>query len=243
MTAESPQTDLRIDVLTLFPEVFPPLLRSSILGIAADKGKVQYHLHNIRDYTADKHGKVDARPYGGGPGMVMQCQPVFSACEAVQKMGERKGRLLLLSPQGRRLDQSMARDLADSERLMLLCGHYEGFDERIRTGLEPEEVSIGDYVLSSGEVAAAVVIDAVVRLIPGVLGHKDSSNEESFSEGLLEYPHYTRPAEFRSMAVPPVLRSGDHGRIAEWRRRQAARRTERRRADLLEHSDSEQDDG
>jgi tRNA (guanine37-N1)-methyltransferase len=239
-TDDTPQ---RIDVLTLFPEVFPPLLRSSILGIAAEKGRVDYHLHNIRNYASNKHRKVDDRPYGGGPGMVIQCQPVFDACEAVEEMDPRAGRLILLTPQGRRLDQPLVEEMAQSPRLMLLCGHYEGFDERIRTGLRPEEVSIGDYVLSSGEVAAMVLIDAVVRLLPGVLGHADSPTEESFADQTLEYPHYTRPEQFRGMKVPPVLLSGDHGKIAEWRRQQAARRTERRRADLLKNPDAEQDDG
>jgi len=234
---------LRIDVLTLFPEVFGPVLESSILGIAAHKGLVGYHVHDIREHSPDKHHKVDDRPYGGGPGMVMRCEPVFNAWEAVRAMDPRAGRLLLLTPQGERLTQAMARELAGAGRIALLCGHYEGFDERIRTGLPVEEVSVGDYVLSGGEVPAMVVIDAVVRLVPGVLGHEGSTSEESFSAGLLEYPQYTRPPQYRGMAVPDVLLSGNHAEIEQWRRQQSLDRTRRRRADLLGESRAENDDG
>lgn len=230
-------------MLTLFPEVFGSLLESSILGIASAGGVAEYHLHDIRDYSEDKHHKVDDRPYGGGPGMVMRCEPVFRAYEAVREMDERAGRLIMLTPQGRTLDQALARELAGADRLILLCGHYEGFDERIRIGLPVEEVSIGDYILSGGEVAAMAVIDAVVRLLPGALGHEESARQDSFSDGLLEYPHYTRPPEFRGMKVPEVLVSGDHARIERWRREEAARRTHHRRKDLLPRLSTENSDG
>ena len=235
------RNQLRIDVLTLFPDVFEPLLQTSMVGIAAEKELVSYHLHNIRDYTSDKHGKVDDRPYGGGPGMVIKCEPVFKAWEAVREMDDPEGRLVLLTPQGKRFDQEMAGSFAREKRLVFLCGHYEGFDERIRQGLPVEEVSLGDYVLSSGETAAMVIIDAVVRLVPGVLGHQDSSTEESFADGMLEYPHYTRPENFRGMRVPDVLLSGHHRRIKEWREQKAARRTRLRRPELLEDSHKEHD--
>lgn len=230
------QEALRIDVLTLFPDVFLPLLEASILGIAAGKGLVSYHLHDVRDYSSDKHHKVDDRPYGGGPGMVIRCEPVFAAYEAVRDMDARDGRLIVLSPQGRTFDQSMAEELSRCGRLILLCGHYEGFDERIYQGLPGTEVSIGDYVLSGGEIAALAIIDAVVRLVPGVLGNCEGAGSDSFSEGLLEYPQYTRPREFRGMAVPEVLLSGDHGLIDQWRRQEALRRTRSRRSDLLRTS-------
>jgi tRNA (guanine37-N1)-methyltransferase len=206
-----------------------------MLGIAERKGLVSYHLHNIRDYSQDKHQKVDDRPYGGGPGMVMRCEPIFRCCEAVREMDSRPGRLLLLTPQGKRVDHAMARELAASDRLILLCGHYEGFDERVRVGLPVEEVSIGDYVLSGGEAAAMVIVDAVVRLVPGVLGHEESALLDSFERGLLEYPQYTRPPEFRGMKVPGVLLSGDHKAIEDWRLETAKERTESRRSDLLKH--------
>ena len=225
---------LRFDILTLFPELFPPLLDTSIPGIARDKGLVDYHLHDIRDYTEDKHRKVDDRPYGGGPGMVMACQPVFDCYEAVREMAEPAGRLLLLTPKGRRFDQAMAAELSAEERVLLLCGRYEGFDQRIHDALPAEEVSIGDFVLSGGEVAAMAIVDATVRLVPGVLGHEDSAEQDSFSSGLLDHPHYTRPPEYRGMQVPDVLLSGDHGRIDEWRTEQARKRTQEARADLIE---------
>lgn len=236
---------LRFDVLTLFPAVLEPFLRESILGIAQQKGLVAYYLHDIRDYSPDKHHKVDDRPYGGGPGMVMRCEPVFRCYEAVRDMDERPGRLLLLTPQGRRFDQEMARDLSRSDRIILLCGRYEGFDERIRQGLPAEEVSIGDYVLSGGEAAAMVIIEATVRLVDGVLGHEESAQRDSFAEGMLEGPQYTRPPEFRGMKVPDVLVSGNHEQIENWRREQARKRTQERRADLLptEKQEAETTDG
>ncbi len=234
---------LRFDVLTLFPEVFEPVLKCSILGLAAAKGLVEFHLHDIRDYSEDKHRKVDDRPYGGGPGMVIQCEPVFRACEAVRDMAPEPGRLILLTPQGRRLDDAAAREYARADRLLLLCGHYEGFDERIRVGLPVEEVSIGDYVLSGGEVAAMVVIDAVVRLLPDALGHEDSAAQDSFANGLLDYPQYTRPPEFRGMRVPDLLLGGNHAEIEAWRHAAAAERTRQRRADLLHKQRTEHSDG
>ena len=233
---------LRFDVLTLFPEVFPPLLQSSMLGIAEGKGLAEYHLHDIRDYSPDKHRKVDDRPYGGGPGMVMRCEPLFNCYEAVRAMDPEPGRLLLLTPQGRPFDQETARDLSRSDRIIILCGHYEGFDERIRCGLPVEEISIGDFVLSGGEVAAMAIMDAAVRLVPGVLGHEDSAEDDSFSNGLLEYPHYTRPPEYKGMKVPDVLLSGHHAQIQQWRREQARKRTLHRRADLIEQKDKRNGD-
>jgi len=229
---------LRIDILTLFPEVFPPMLGASILGRASRAGHVAYHLHDIRDYSRDKHRKVDDKPYGGGPGMVIQCEPVFRAYEAVRDMDPREGRSILFTPQGRRFDQEQAEELSGAGRLILLCGHYEGFDERIRRGLPVEEVSVGDYVMTGGEIAAMTIVDVTVRLLPGVLGHADGAAEDSFSRGTLEHPHYTRPAEFRGMKVPDVLRSGNHKKIREWRRRKALERTRQRREDLLQERQS-----
>jgi len=234
---------MRIDVLTLFPEVCEPFFAASILGRAQAGGRVRIRCHDIRQYTTDPHGKVDDKPYGGGPGMVMTCQPVFDAIEALRAEEAIEDQLILLTPQGRRLDQKLVRELSARPRLILVAGHYEGFDERIRLGLSPLEVSIGDYVLSGGEAAAMVLVDAVVRLLPGVLGDDESHVEESFGSGvlagpgetqLLEYPQYTRPREFRGMSVPDILLNGDHGRIRAWRLEQALRRTAERRPDLLE---------
>ena len=219
---------MEIDILTLFPEMFEPVLSSSMLGIATDKKLVRCRLTDIRDYSTDSHKKVDDRPFGGGPGMVMRPEPIFAAVEAVEKMSTTPSLRLLLTPQGRPFDQKYARQLSRASRLMLICGRYEGFDERVRTGLDARELSVGPYVLGGGEIAAMVVIDAVVRLIPGALGDEMSAVEESFENGLLEYPQYTRPREFRGMKVPEVLLSGDHRRIAEWRHRQSLLRTERR---------------
>ncbi len=225
---------MRIDILTLFPEMFHAVLGQSMLRLAQEKGLVDYHLWNIRDYTLDKHKKVDDRPYGGGPGMVMAPEPVFRAIEAVEGDGTGPaGRKVLLTPQGDRFTQSMADALAREDRLMLVCGHYEGFDERIRQGFDFQEISIGDYVLSGGEVPAMVVIDAVVRLVPGVLGDEDSPKSESFKDGLLEYPQYTKPREFRGLKVPDVLVSGHHEKIQKWREEQAEERTRSKRPDLF----------
>jgi tRNA (guanine37-N1)-methyltransferase len=224
---------LRFDVLTLFPDMFGPALESSILGIARRRGLVEYRLHDIRHYSPDKHRKVDERPYGGGPGMVMRCEPVFNCYEAVSRMAEEPGHLLLLTPQGRTFDQRMASRFARERRIIILCGRYEGFDERIRQGLPAEEVSIGDYVLSGGEAAALVIIDATVRLVPGVLGHDQSAAMDSFAGGLLEHPQYTRPPRYRGMEVPEVLQSGDHGQIEKWRAEKSRERTRARRKDLI----------
>jgi tRNA (guanine37-N1)-methyltransferase len=223
---------LRIDILTLFPEMFAPVLGTSIPKRAAEKGLVEYHLTNIRDFATDAHQSVDDKPFGGGPGMVMMCQTVFDAVEHVEKQDPRPATRIILTPAGQRFDQGLAENLARRERLLLVAGHYEGFDERIIEGLAPIELSIGDYVLSGGELASMVVVDAVVRLQPGALGAEDGTAEESFGDGLLEYPQYTRPREYRGMNVPEVLLSGNHKAIAQWRLEQRKLRTQQRRPDL-----------
>ena len=223
---------LRIDILTLFPDLFAPVLGTSIPKRAAEKGLVSYHLTNIRDFATDAHLSVDDKPFGGGPGMVMMAPVVFDAVEHAERQDERPATRILLTPQGARFDQATAAELARRDRLLLIAGHYEGFDERIIEGLRPMELSVGDYVLSGGELAAMVVIDAVVRLLPGALGAEDGAADESFADGLLEYPQYTRPREYRGMGVPDVLLSGNHGAIAQWRLEQRRRRTQDRRPDL-----------
>jgi tRNA (guanine37-N1)-methyltransferase len=223
---------VRIDILTLFPEMFTAVLGTSIPKRAAEKGLVSYHLTNIRDFATDAHKSVDDKPFGGGPGMVMMCQTLFDAVESVEKQDAAKCVRILLTPQGRKFDQSVAQELAAADRLLLIAGHYEGFDERISEGLTPVELSIGDFVLSGGELAAMVVIDAVVRLLPGALGAEDGAADESFADGLLEYPQYTRPREFRGMQTPDVLLSGNHAEIAKWRLEQRKERTKQRRPDL-----------
>jgi tRNA (guanine37-N1)-methyltransferase len=223
---------LRIDILTLFPEMFPPILGTSIPKRAAEKGLVSYHLTNIRDFATDAHKSVDDKPFGGGPGMVMMAPVLFDAVEHAEKQDTRSATRILLSPQGRRFDQTVAEELAGHERLLLIAGHYEGFDERIIESLSPMELSIGDYVLSGGELAAMVVIDAVVRLLPGALGAEHGAVDETFAGGLLEYPQYTRPREFRGMNVPDILLSGNHAKIAAWRLEQRKARTQQRRPDL-----------
>ena len=225
---------MRIDVLTLFPEAFAGPLEASILGRALSGGVAEVHLHDIRDYAVDRRQIVDDYAYGGGPGMVMKPEPLAAAIEAVREGATPSGRTVLLTPQGRLMGQTVVEELAALERLVLVCGHYEGVDERIREHLIDDEVSIGDYVLSGGEVAALVVIDAVVRRLPGTLGSADSLLEESHSDGLLEYPQYTRPAEFRGWRVPDILLSGNHGEISRWRRLQRIIRTARRRPELLD---------
>jgi tRNA (guanine37-N1)-methyltransferase len=224
---------MRVDVLTLFPEMFESPLSCSILNRAQEASLVEIILTDIRDFAADSYRKVDDKPYGGGPGMVMMPGPVFDCFEHVRKLSLDKGRTILLTPQGQRFNQKIAAELSKEKRLILIAGKYEGFDERIRIGLDAEQISIGDYVLNGGELAAMVIIDAVVRLLPGALGDEDSAKDDSFSEGLLEYPHYTRPEVFRGMKVPEILLSGDHAKIAEWRRRQALERTKKWRPDLL----------
>lgn len=219
---------MRFDVLTLFPEIFPGYLTQSILKLAIQKGLVEIHLWNIRDWAADKHKSVDDRPFGGGPGMVLRPEPVFAAVEAVRSQAEEPGLLIMLTPTGERLRQSLVKELSQQRRLLLLCGRYEGFDERIRLGLRPRELSIGDFICNGGEVPAMVLIDTVVRYVPGVLGDPDSLAEESHNDpGRLEYPQYTRPRVFRDMAVPDVLVSGDHGAVARWRQEQSMHRSRR----------------
>ncbi len=224
---------MRIDVITLFPEVMQPYLAASIPGRAQAAGVVTIALHQLRDYSSDPHRKVDDRPFGGGPGMVLTCQPVIDAVHAVEAQDARPALRILLTPQGTRFNQQMAQRLAAQPRLLLLCGHYEGFDERIAELLRPFEISLGDFVLSGGELAALAVIDAVVRLLPGALGDAQSAADESFSGGRLEYPQYTRPRDFAGRTVPDVLLSGNHAAIAAWRRAQAEERTRQRRPDLL----------
>jgi tRNA (guanine37-N1)-methyltransferase len=221
---------MRIDVLTLFPEMFAGPLDVSMVARARKSGLLDLQIRNLRDWTHDRHKTVDDRPFGGGPGMVLKPEPIF---EAVEALAGEKSRVVMMAPTGRSFTQAIARELAQSEHLLFLCGSYEGFDERIRT-LIHDELSIGDYVLTNGGLPAMVVIDAVTRLIPGVLGDDESATDESFSHGLLEYPHYTRPAEFRGMKVPEVLMSGNHAEIEKWRREQARRRTAQHRPDFLE---------
>jgi tRNA (guanine37-N1)-methyltransferase len=223
---------LRVDILTLFPEMFTPVLGTSIPKRAAEKGLVEYHLTNIRDFAEGSHKSVDDKPFGGGPGMVMMAPVVFDAVESVEKQDPRPATRILLTPQGRVFDQHLAEVLSRHPRLLLIAGHYEGFDERIIEGLAPLEVSVGDYILSGGELAAMVVVDAVVRLLPGALGAEDGAADETFADGLLEHPQYTRPRDFRGMPIPDVLLSGNHGAIAEWRLEQRKVRTKHRRPDL-----------
>jgi len=233
---------IRIDILTLFPEMFGPVLGTSIPKRAAEKGLVSYHLTNIRDFATDAHKSVDDKPFGGGPGMVMMCQTLFDAVENVEKQDPRPATRILLSPQGRLMDQKLVEELSSKERLLLIAGHYEGFDERIIDGLSPMQLSIGDYVLSGGELAAMVVVDAVVRLLPGALGAQDGAADESFADGLLEYPQYTKPREYRGMTVPDILLSGNHAAIAKWRLEQRRIRTRERRPDLWQEFLEKQDD-
>jgi len=227
---------LKIDVVTIFPQMLNGFLQESMMKRAAEAGLVEFRTINPRDFTTDKHNTTDDRPFGGGPGMVMKPEPLFAAIESIQTPDSH---VILLTPGGKTFEQSAARRLADDHRhLIFICGHYEGIDERVREALVDEEISIGDYVLTNGVLAANVVIDAVVRLRPGVLGGgRIATEEESFSSGLLEYPQYTRPPEFRGMKVPEVLFSGDHGKIAEWRRRKALERTAECRSDLLRNRD------
>jgi tRNA (guanine37-N1)-methyltransferase len=231
---------MRVDILTLFPEMFESPLSCSILKRAREAGIADIVLTNIRDFATNHYRKVDDKPYGGGPGMVMMPGPVFDCFEHVQKLSPQKGRVILLTPQGQKFDQKKAIELSRENRLILISGKYEGFDERIRIGLGAEQISIGDYVLSGGELAAMVIIEAVVRLLPGMLGDENSAKDDSFSEGLLEYPQYTRPEVFRGMKVPDILLSGDHGKIAEWRREQALERTKKWRPDLLKAEKKEE---
>jgi tRNA (guanine37-N1)-methyltransferase len=224
---------MRIDVISLFPEVLQPYLAASILGRAQSAGLVEIHTHQLRDYSTDPHHKVDDRPFGGGPGMVLLCQPILDAVAAIEALDERPALRILLTPQGRPFEQATARAWAAGARLLILCGHYEGYDERIVELLAPVEVSLGDFVLSGGEPAALAIIDAVVRLLPGALGNEQGTADESFETRRLEFPQYTRPREYRGLAVPDVLLSGNHAEIETWRRAQSEERTRRRRPDLL----------
>ena len=221
---------MKIDVLTLFPAMFAGPLDESIIKRAREAGRLDLAIHNLRDYAHDRHKTVDDRPFGGGPGMLLKPEPIFEAVESLAREGTR---VILLSPAGRPFSQAIARELAGLEHLLMVSGHYEGFDERVREQLADDELSIGDYVLTNGALPVMVIIDAVTRLLPGVLGDEDSARDDSFSQGLLEYPQYTRPAEFRGMKVPEVLLSGNHAEIARWRAEQARLRTKERRPDLL----------
>ena len=224
---------MRIDIISIFPGMFPAVLDESIIKRAQLKKKVRIFCHDLRDYTLDKHRKVDDRPFGGGSGMVLQVEPIFRAVQAIRKKTKSKPKVILLCPQGKKFDQSCARKLSACRNLVFICGHYDGIDERVREHLVDEEISIGDYVLTGGELAAMVVIDSLVRLIPGVLGDKNSLNFESFEGNLLEYPQYSRPAKFKNWPVPEVLLSGDHHKISVWRKAQSMQRTRMRRPDLL----------
>ncbi|HKI68237.1 MAG TPA: tRNA (guanosine(37)-N1)-methyltransferase TrmD [Verrucomicrobiae bacterium] len=221
---------MKIDVLTLFPGMFAGPLDESIIKRARKAGLLDLEIHNLRTYAHDRHKTVDDRPFGGGPGMLLKPEPIF---EAVEQLADETTKIILFSPQGRVFDQAAAQELAEQSHLILVSGHYEGFDERIRMHLADDELSVGDYVLTNGALPIMVVVDAVTRLLPGVLGDDESAQEESFSHGLLEYPQYTRPAEFRDMRVPEVLLSGNHAEIARWRAEQAWLRTTERRPDLM----------
>ncbi len=236
MTSASParQSFIRFDILTLFPEMFHSYLGQGHLKRAIERGLVDIQLHNFREYAPGKRKQVDDKPFGGGPGMLIMCQPVFDCVEAVQSQGSQPGRLLMLTPQGRQLDQTLVEELSCETRLLLLCGRYEGFDDRIRQGLKPLEVSAGDFICNGGEVPAMLIVDTVIRLIPGVLHDETSSRYDSFSHaGLLEHPQFTRPRVFRGMSVPEVLINGNHKEIQDWQQQQSLQRTAERRSDLL----------
>jgi tRNA (guanine37-N1)-methyltransferase len=234
---------MRIDIITLFPEICRTPLSESIMKRAQEKGIVDLYIHNLRDWTTDKHHIVDDTPFGGGQGMVMKPEPIFAAVEDLRRatsksqIANRKPKIILMSPAGRRFDQQMAAELVREARLIIICGHYEGIDHRVIEQLVDLEISIGDYVLTNGAIAAVVLIDAIVRLLPGALGHEQSAADDSFSSGLLEAPQYTRPAEFRGWKVPEVLLSGNHAEIAKWRKEQALKRTRENRPDLLGRGD------
>jgi tRNA (guanine37-N1)-methyltransferase len=231
---------MRVDILTLFPNIFSGPFEESIIKRAREKGLIEIRVVNIRDYTTDKHRTADDRPFGGGPGMVLKPEPIFAAVEELK--GEGRARVILTTPQGRLFTQDYARDLAKEDHIIIICGRYEGVDERVREALVTDAISIGDYVLTGGELAAMVIVDAVARLIPGVLGNEDSITEDSFWRGLLGYPQYTRPASFRGMRVPDVLLSGNHAMIARWRRKESLRRTLYYRPELLQKAKLEEED-
>lgn len=226
---------MHIDILTLFPEMFEGVLNTSIMKRAQDREAFSYRYVNFRDYTTNKHNKVDDYPYGGGAGLVLTPQPIFDAIEAIKQKSETKPRVVLMCPQGEPHSQKKAEELSKEDHIIFICGHYEGYDERIRQELVTDEISLGDYVLTGGELGTMVVMDSVIRLLPGVLGNEQSAPQDSFSDGLLEHPHYTRPADFRGHQVPEVLLSGNHAKIDEWRHYQSFKRTFERRPDLLEH--------
>ena len=223
---------MKIDILTLFPKMFDNVLNESIIKRARASGKVKIEVHDLRGWTHDRHKTADDKPFGGGAGMVMKPEPIFEAVDEL-KPAKGRARVVLLTPQGKRLDQRTAKRLSKYKKIILICGHYEGVDERVREYLATDEISIGDYILTCGELPAMVLLDAVVRLVPGVLGHKDSAKFESFESSLLEYPQYTRPAEYRKMKVPDILLSGNHKEISDWRDKEALNRTKKRRPDLL----------
>ena len=224
---------MRLDIISIFPGMFSAVLDESIIKRAQAKGKVKIFIHDLRDYTLDKHRKVDDRPFGGGSGMVLQVEPIFRVLQVIKKKIKGKSKVILLCPQGKNYNQSYAKKLSKCANLIFICGHYEGIDERVRLYLVDEEISIGDYVLTGGELAAMVVVESIVRLIPGVLGDKNSLNFESFEGNLLEYPQYSRPAQFKKWSVPRVLVSGAHAKIEAWRKLEAFKRTKVRRPDLL----------
>lgn len=229
---------MRFDVLTLFPEIFPGYLSQSILNKSLERGLVEIHVHNMRDWAEGRHNKIDDTPYGGGPGMILMVDPVVKCVRDVQQMAPQPGTVIMLTPQGQTLKQPMVEELAVNQRMILLCGRYEGFDQRVIDILKPLEISIGDYILNGGEVAAMVLIDSLVRMVPGVLGDEKSSWDDSFSRGnrLLEYPQYTRPREFEGIEVPEVLLSGNHGEIDRWRKAKSLEKTRNIRNDLLDDS-------
>ena len=233
---------MRISVLTLFPGMIEGVIQESLLKRAIENGKLKVAIYDIRDFAKNKHRQVDDTPFGGGNGMVMMVQPVFDCMEAAQAACQVKPHRVYLSPRGKTLDNSVVKRLAQMEEIVLLCGHYEGIDERISEALIDEEISLGDFVLTGGEIAALAIIDSVARFLPGVLGNEASAQEDSFNQGLLEYPQYTRPREFRGQSVPDILLSGDHQKIAKWRREQALRVTKERRPDLLQKADLTEED-
>ena len=225
---------MRIDIVTIFPKMFNPVLEESIIKRAQNKGKVKIYIHSLRDYSLDKHKKVDDRPFGGGSGMLLNAEPIFRAVEDIKtKTKNLRQKTILLCPQGEKLTQKVAKRLSKNKQLILICGHYEGIDERVRQYLADEEISVGDYVLTGGELPAMVLVDCLVRLLPGVLGDRNSLNFESFEGNLLEYPQYTRPANFRGMKVPETLLCGNHRKIIEWNKKEAIKRTKQKRPDLF----------
>ena len=227
---------MRIDILTIFPDMFKPVLDESIIKRGQKKGKLKIVVHDLRNYTKDRHRKVDDRPFGGGPGMIMQIQPVFDGLKKIcklSKVSKKQRKIILLSPQGKTLNQKMASKFSKYKHLVLLCAHYEGIDERVKKHLIDEEISVGDYVLTGGELPAMVLVDTVARLVPGVLGRKESLHQESFHDNLLEYPQYTRPGDFKNMKVPSILLSGDHNKISQYREKESIRVTKEKRPDLI----------